>query len=177
MKIIAFHECDDLFSAKKHEQYYFEEYKATLNSIEPLPRTKPKYIKKMNKKSGVIKKTKTHSCEKCMFNTYNKRDYNRHLSTVKHKLVSSKGVKFCQEQKVFKCDCGKTYKYRQGYYRHKKQCNANTENKDTIVKQNVVENPDNIDYKSMFLDAVTQNKELIELLKEQSKNMQQLILR
>ena len=58
MKIIAFHDCDDLFSARKQEQHYFEKYKATLNSIEPLPRTKPKYIKKMNKKSGVIKKTK-----------------------------------------------------------------------------------------------------------------------
>jgi hypothetical protein len=35
MKIIAFHDCDGLMSAKKQEQHYFEEYKATLNSIEP----------------------------------------------------------------------------------------------------------------------------------------------
>ena len=27
MEIIAFHECNDLMSAKKYEQYYFEKYK------------------------------------------------------------------------------------------------------------------------------------------------------
>jgi hypothetical protein len=42
MEIIAFHNCEDLYSAKKQEQHYFEEYKATLNSIEPLPPRKPK---------------------------------------------------------------------------------------------------------------------------------------
>ena len=42
MEIIAFHNCEDLHSAKKQEQQYFEEYNATLNSIEPLPPRKPK---------------------------------------------------------------------------------------------------------------------------------------
>ena len=135
-----------------------------------------------------IKKPKKHTCDKCMFNTSNKRDYNRHLNTAKHKMVSkqvskqvSNGANWCQDQKVFNCDCGKTYKYRQGYYRHKKQCNtntdtnANTDIKNIIVKPDVVENPDNTDYKSMFLDAMSQNKEIMELLKEQSKTIQELV--
>ena len=42
MEIIAFHNCEDLMAAKKQEQQYFEEYKATLNSIEPCPTRKPK---------------------------------------------------------------------------------------------------------------------------------------
>ena len=54
MQIIAFHECDDLMEAKKHEQQYFEEYKATLNSIEPLPKPKPKIIKEVIKKEKQI---------------------------------------------------------------------------------------------------------------------------
>ena len=54
MQIIAFHECDDLMSAKKHEQKYFEEYNATLNSIEPLPKPKPKIIKEVIKKEKQI---------------------------------------------------------------------------------------------------------------------------
>ena len=45
MEIIAFHNCDDLYAAKKLEQSYFEDYKATLNSIEPLPKPKPKLMK------------------------------------------------------------------------------------------------------------------------------------
>jgi len=44
MEIIAFHNCDNLYAAKKLEQSYFEDYKATLNSIEPLPKPKPKPI-------------------------------------------------------------------------------------------------------------------------------------
>jgi hypothetical protein len=42
MEIIAFHNCEDLYSAKKQEQYYFEKYNATLNSIEPLPQQNPR---------------------------------------------------------------------------------------------------------------------------------------
>ena len=36
MKIIAFHECENLLEARKYEQQYFEEHNATLNCIEPL---------------------------------------------------------------------------------------------------------------------------------------------
>lgn len=79
MEIIAFHNCEDLYSAKKQEQHYFEEYKATLNSIEPLPPRKPK-------KEVVIKPPKeVLYCDSCRvyFNTrklqeeHNKRP--RHL--------------------------------------------------------------------------------------------------
>ena len=42
MEIIGFHNCEDLQSAKIQEQHYFEEYKATLNSVEPSPKRKPK---------------------------------------------------------------------------------------------------------------------------------------
>jgi hypothetical protein len=42
MEIIAFHDCEDHYTARKLEQKYFEEYNATMNSIEPLP--KPKTI-------------------------------------------------------------------------------------------------------------------------------------
>jgi len=50
MEIIAFHECNDLMSAKKYEQYYFEKYNATLNSIEPLPTS----YYKCNKNTNVV---------------------------------------------------------------------------------------------------------------------------
>ena len=45
MQIIAFHECEDIMAAKKYEQKYFEDYDATLNSIEPMPQPKSKIIK------------------------------------------------------------------------------------------------------------------------------------
>ena len=71
----------------------------------------------------------------------------------------SNGVKWCQEQNVFKCDCGKTYKYRQGYYRHKKLCNANTDSK----------------HQRMTMDIITQNKEIMDVLVAQNKEQAAII--
>ena len=71
MEIIAFHNCEDLYSAKKQEQQYFEEYKATLNSIEPLPPRKLKPISIIDK----IPREPLY-CETCKvyFNTHKLQD-------------------------------------------------------------------------------------------------------
>ena len=42
MEIIGFRDCYDHYEARKIEQQYFEELKATLNSIDPLPKPKPR---------------------------------------------------------------------------------------------------------------------------------------
>ena len=47
MEIIAVHNCEDHYTARKYEQEYIKEYNATLNSIDPLP---PPKIKKENVK-------------------------------------------------------------------------------------------------------------------------------
>ena len=61
MEIIAFHECDDQYAARKLVQKYFEEHNATLNSIEPLPKaaqlTKPDVEmkpKKLNQEKSIV---------------------------------------------------------------------------------------------------------------------------
>jgi hypothetical protein len=60
----------------------------------------------------------------------------------------------------YKCECGKMYKYRQGLCAHKKKCN----NKLTV---NVAIQPDNTDYKTLFLAAMSQNNEIMNLLTTQ----------
>ena len=79
IEIIAFHECNDLMSAKKYEQKYFEEYKATLNSIEPIPKPKPKISKDVVEK----KKPEVLYCDVC----------NIHLSSVKIQEIHNKTTK------------------------------------------------------------------------------------
>jgi hypothetical protein len=79
IEIIAFHECNDLLSAKKYEQKYFEEYKATLNSIEPIPKPKPKISKDIVEK----KKPEVLYCDVC----------NIHLSSVKTQEIHNKTTK------------------------------------------------------------------------------------
>ena len=72
------------------------------------------------------KKTKKtnflYHCENCDFFSNKKTDYDRHLETKKHKSLhlNDKKTNFSN---FYVCDCGKTYKYRQGISAHKKKCN------------------------------------------------------
>jgi len=79
MDIIAFHECDNLLGAKIQEQKYYEEYKATLNSIEPLPKPKPKIIKDV-----VKKEKKIFYCNKCNIHFNSSKAQDVHNTTKKH---------------------------------------------------------------------------------------------
>ena len=59
-------------------------------------------------------------CEKCDFECSNKKDYKRHLGTAKHKRIKmdKNGIK-----ETYDCICGKIYKHRQSYHKHKMKCN------------------------------------------------------
>ena len=76
------------------------------------------------------KEPEEYHCEKCDFFTSKLSNWKRHLKTKKHN-----GAEWCikSEKKEpeksratnadkFTCECGKSYKYHQGYYRHKKTC-------------------------------------------------------
>jgi hypothetical protein len=79
MQIIAFHECDDFMAAKKYEQQYFEDYDATLNSIEPMPQPKPKII------TEVVKEEKqVFHCNVCNMHFGTAKIYETHNKTKKH---------------------------------------------------------------------------------------------
>ena len=79
MDIIAFHNCDNLLGAKTQEQKYFEEYKATLNSIEPLPKSKPKIVNDVAKKEKII-----YYCNKCNIHFHSSKTQEVHNTTRKH---------------------------------------------------------------------------------------------
>ena len=72
-----------------------------------------------------LKVAKKIHCESCDYICYKQSDYNKHISTRKH-LESYNGVTmdYKKSPKVaeYTCDCGNTYKYRQGLYKHKKKC-------------------------------------------------------
>ena len=64
-------------------------------------------------------------CEKCDFKCCKLSDYNRHLTTLKHKMMTNddtKTPKNADITKAYICECGKEYKYRQGLSTHKKKC-------------------------------------------------------
>jgi hypothetical protein len=86
--------------------------------------------------------SKKFDCELCDYTTSRKSQYDRHLSTRKHKMIvnDSKmiGEKF---QNEFNCICGKSYKHDSNYYRHKKSC-AFVEEKEEEEKT-IVQNTQN----------------------------------
>ena len=110
MDIIAFHECDNLLGAKIQEQKYYEEYKATLNSIEPLPKPKPKIVKVVVKKEKCI-----FYCNKCNihFNSIKTQDvHNTSRKHIKNSAIDNGEIKNTNILAKFlckKCDftCGK----------------------------------------------------------------------
>lgn len=111
---------------------------------------------------------KTHfSCEKCQYKTDNKKDYSKHLLTLKHKkaqndgLVTTKNPKKSQEHIC--CNCEKTYKYRDGLWRHKKICKEPTMTE--IFLQN-----DPQQLTELVMKVVEHNQELTKQIVELSKN-------
>lgn len=60
-------------------------------------------------------------CKACDYKTSRKHNYNKHLGTHKHKILT-KSLQKEQEMGVFSCICGKEYKHRQSLHYHKKKC-------------------------------------------------------
>ena len=72
------------------------------------------------------KKPQIFSCDKCNFNSSNKKDYKRHLMTAKHKMITNDNIntsnKVPKNPKAYVCDCGNIYNFASGLSRHKKTC-------------------------------------------------------
>ena len=64
-------------------------------------------------------------CEFCDFKCSKYSNFNNHLMTLKHKRMTNddeKMPKNANAEMVYDCECGKSYKYRQGLFAHKKKC-------------------------------------------------------
>jgi hypothetical protein len=78
------------------------------------------------------KNPKKYHCIICDFYSSNKKDFERHKATDKHKkrgngseMVVNDSDFTPKNPKLYNCECGKIYKYDSGYYRHKKMCKNN----------------------------------------------------
>ena len=130
-----------------------------------------------NDDKKVAKVAKIFSCDICNYKCNKKYNLTKHLTTVKHKIMLLDEQKMINDdQKVekvanksFECDCGNKYKYKQGLSRHKKTCKG--EKKETAI----IENEENVDYKSMFFEIIKKNNEFQDLLMKQSQQISELI--
>tara|TARA_B100001057_G_scaffold495908_1_gene595980 strand:- start:1666 stop:2613 length:948 start_codon:yes stop_codon:yes gene_type:complete len=130
----------------------------------------------MDNKKPQKKRSGKFICEPCDFFTSNRRDYNRHLLTKKHKKIATwityEGKKTpVESSKQFICSCGKKYKFCSGLSKHRKKC----ETYKKIKKEDEEEKMENKIVIEM-LKKSKENAELMESLIDQNNQlMQQLV--
>ena len=124
----------------------------------------------MTKKSPKI--AEIFYCNCCHYNTCKKSDYDKHLSTRKHQNSDNDDKNDDKKsQKVadlFRCECGKIYKYRQGLSYHKKKCIKTHENEnnplinptDSLTTTQCSESEIKL-LTNLVLNVVKQNKDLL----------------
>jgi hypothetical protein len=126
----------------------------------------------------VPKSSKFFCCENCDYSTSRLSQYNRHLSTDKHKILQnptfSKMSNF--SHKKFECLCGKHYSHSSTLYAHKKKCiglEEKTVNLGSITNKEDVGSlvqylmKENTEFKQLIID---QNKQMLELAKNAGHN-------
>ena len=110
-------------------------------------------------------------CTNCNFKCSKKGDWSRHILTAKHKLFTNVDDKTSKHIKLYSCDCGNEYKYRQSLYVHKKKCTHNNKTNDiqNEIQYDEIQNPvvDPTSEASTVLRLLKQNEEFKQLMAEQ----------
>jgi hypothetical protein len=113
------------------------------------------------------KNAEIYSCKKCNFECSKKSNYDKHLTTAKHRKLTFVNKKNAEP---LICDnCGKQYKSRVGLWKHKQKCSEN--NDDIVQSKNSSKTGQDM---TVLVDLLKQNQEFKELLTEQQQEIQGL---
>ena len=123
------------------------------------------------------KNAKKHMCEKCNFKCSKLSDYNRHLLTAKHQMITNVDAndndKTPKNAKAYVCDCGKSYNFSSGLSRHKQKCDFTPPDLENSVVEPIAGGDMNkfaIDMKEIvMLLATSQNNNIKMLIENQEK--------
>ncbi len=106
-------------------------------------------------------------CKNCNYTTSRKSQYDRHLMTAKHKMLTNVDKKVPKSSAPFQCDCGKQFKYRQSLSRHRQKCGIEQSNEKNIFKDDYTD-------ENIMMELIKQNEEFKSLLiEQQQENMKQ----
>jgi hypothetical protein len=130
-----------------------------------------------NDDQKVAKVAQLFYCVKCDYKCIKKSNFEKHLTTVKHKkqllddqIMTNDDQKVAKvAQPLFTCECGKKYKYKQGLSVHKKNCKffldvqSDNSNNQLPISNDVV------------LKLLNDNQELKNIIVEQQNQISELI--
>lgn len=94
------------------------------------------------------KKPKKYLCKKCDFSSNDKKDYNRHLTTRKHKKNIMDNIRITKKtaKNCYKCNlCNKTYKYNSGLSKHRRSAHPNINFENEILEKSNQETKSHMD--------------------------------
>ena len=111
-------------------------------------------------------------CKSCNYKCCKKYNFNKHLETAKHQILTSENQDNINK---FKCECGRAYKHRQSLFSHKKKCTYSERSLDVSASEYPLAVNESVDYKGLILQLVKENKEFKELIFEQQKQIGELI--
>ena len=121
------------------------------------------------------KSSKSFYCKFCDYSTSRNSQYNRHLMTAKHKILTNPNKKGSAPQQCFVCECGKEYKHLSSLCAHKKTCRyldtMHIEHFDNNIPANYSEKHNET---SSIVEIIKQNQDFKSLLIEQQKENQNL---
>ena len=115
---------------------------------------------------SVEKSHHKYTCEPCDYKCSSLKDYNKHLSTRKHKkmtIVDTNDDNNSKKSPNHKCEnCGKQYAHRQGLFVHKKKCKQNDfSNIEKLINTNTP-----INDRDIIELLIKQNLTLLEIIKK-----------
>ena len=114
----------------------------------------------------VPKSSENFVCESCDYVTCRKSQYERHLSTSKHKNTTNTTTNTTnlvpKSSENYICECGKEYKHHSSLWSHKKKCNStnDTDNNNNEIKE----------LKELMKYLMKENSELKTMMFEVIKN-------
>jgi hypothetical protein len=119
-------------------------------------------------------------CINCNYNTSDKKDYNKHIGTAKHKNNTNVDITLTNIEKKsenimeFICCCQKKYKSRQGLYSHKKKCKFLQTGKIVDGSNNQLTLANDLTNDLIF-KLLNDNKEMREIIIKQQDQISELL--
>lgn len=143
-----------------------------------------------------------YECMICKYHTYNKKDYKKHIKTIKHRTIATQTCFIDVDMNImnimntnmdmnmdmninmninnsyaFECDCGKMYKHRQSLYKHRQKCGYMINSTTMTTKTTTNATLDIVDIDIDVDDTKHQpiTKELVLQLIHQNQKLQEMI--